>query len=269
MKDPWNVFAHKLFDNEEADPMYYALERADIDVHTRLRFTAAWCTYYHPGVAAVIAEHHDKEFWDVLSGYYPHSPRASERRHFRGNSGLKAIAQWREKFPHPEDMILATWGDTFFKVRERCKGIAQIGQYFVWKLADVQDRVFKYPCDFTGAENYSPKVPQDAAHMIFKEMHPEMVINAKELVPYVYNKIIAELQPRNSPPRYDRRINMQEAETVCCVYHQYLGGGYFYGSRTGKAFRRLSEYPCALSSKLLDALTLGLPYTPPHDEEET
>lgn len=257
--DSWQVFAEQLFRAEDADPMYYALQRADLDRATKLRFFVAWCTYYHPGVAAEAAQHSGQQFWDFLRSIYPSAPRASERRHFRGQAGLKALDAWERKYPQPEQMVEAHFGATYFECRQKLNSLEQFGDYFYWKFADVQERVFGIPCSFEGAASYAPKVPREGARLI----HPTRAIEA------IFEEIVQHLVPRLAPPAYDRPIGIQEAETVCCVYHQYVGGGYkFYGHRTAKAVRRLSANPNTVSAALLEALTLSLPYELPQGDDD-
>lgn len=257
MNDTWQVFAENLFRTEDADPVYYAMARSGLDKDTLARFFVGWCTYYHPGVAADAAQHSGTRFWDTLQGWYETAPRATERRHFRGQAGLKALAAWQQKFPNPEDMVYAHFAPTYFECRRKLETLEQFGDYFYWKFADVQERVFQVPCSFQGAASYSPKVPREGARLI----HATAPIEA------IYEKIVEQLRPRLAPPWYDRPIGIQEAETVCCVYHQMVGGGYeYYGHRTDKAFKRLTAalnpQRSPVAAALLDGLTLSLPHTP-------
>lgn len=242
----WKKFAVQLFATEDADPGYVALAHARLPEDQKKRFMAAWVTYYHPGIAAQASEYHGDTFWKFLLGNYEKAPRASERRHFRGRAGQVALDAWRRQFKHPEEMVDYMRGDTYFDVREHSHSVPQIGPYFVWKFADVQERVFRDPCDFTGAAKYSPKVPQDGAKLISKIATVEQV----------YARIVTELNVKlhKAPPWHDRSFTIQEAETVCCVYHQYIGGGYWPMSRTAKMILRLAAYPCSTSSELIHAL---------------
>lgn len=241
----WPEFATQLFAYEDADPMYYALQRADLPTPQKMRFMVGWCTYYHPGIAACASQYTGHKFWSYLTQQYATAPRASERRHFRGQAGLKALSAWRYLFPAPEKMVEHMQGDTYFDVREKAKTVPQIGQYFVWKFADVQERVFGIPCSFHEAARYSPKVPQEGAKLI----------SQKWTIEETYTQIAKWLNQQlkaGAPPRYDRPYNMQEAETVCCVYHQYVGGSYWPMSRTAKAIIRLRAYRSSVSDHLIE-----------------
>jgi hypothetical protein len=233
-KDPmsWRTFAKLLFKLEDADPGYMLLARADIPHEQKLRFMTAWCTFYNPGIAAAASERTGRRFWSYLYQQYPTAKRASERRHFRGNQGLRAMRSWERSFPNPENLTTFMQGETYFEVAKQAKKVAQIGEYFIWKFADVQERVFRISCDFPdGAAAKSPKVPQQGARLIAPDAS----------VLQTYNHIAAYLNSfsMDSPPWYDRPMNMQEAETVCCVYKQYRNGKWAPHTRTAKATKSL------------------------------
>jgi hypothetical protein len=196
------------------------LERTPMSESKRMRFMVAWCTYYNPGIAAEACERTGGRFWDYLFTWYGHAQRASERRHFRGDAGLKALRSWERQFPQPEKMIEHLQGATYFEVKRKAETVPQIGRY-------------------------SPKVPQEGAKLIAPEAS----------VADTYRAICAHLHQfptaSMSPPAHDRRMNMQEAETVCCVYHQMVGGGYWWHSRTAKAIMRLSKVPCNTSRAMI------------------
>lgn len=254
----WRQFAVQLFEDEDADPGYMMLARADIPEEQKIRFLVAWVTYYNPGIAACASiAGSSKRFWEYLFLQYPTAKRASERRHFRGAAGRLALTNWRVQFPNPEEMVAYLFSDTYFQVRGKAKHVPQIGAYFVWKFADIQERVFRIPCDFTGAESYSPKVPQIGAWMIKSEekFWQEGCLTVAPIYKMIYDHL--NKRQMRSPPWYDRPMNMQEAETVCCVYHQYLGGKYTRHSRTAKAVRRLLGNTCSATDTYLEALLRG------------
>lgn len=244
----WQKFGRRLFEEEDADPGYMLLARADMTPSQKMRFMAAWVTYYHPGIAARASEFRGPMFWAYLYSRYKDAPRASERRHFRGDQGMRALKQWSTVWQKmPEGLVLHMRGRTYFDVRVKAKTVPQIGPYFIWKFADVQDRVFRFPCDFTGAAPFSPKVPQEGAQII--GLPGDTVEQTYAMISHNLNR-----HGLLAPPWYDRPMNMQEAETVCCVYKQYLNGSYTWHSRTAKATKRLLAEPCMATDALIAAL---------------
>jgi Alpha-glutamyl/putrescinyl thymine pyrophosphorylase clade 2 len=247
----WQDFARGLFDNEEADPAYYMLARSELPLRTQQRYVVAmFSTYYHHGLAGIAAQYQGRNFWDYLAGIYNGAPRASERRHFRGAAGMKALRTMRKLFPHPEDMVEYLVAPTYLEVRDKVKSLPSIlvGDYFIWKYADAQDCVFSIPCDFTGAEKFSSTVPVEGAKLI----------GPGKPIEQVYAEIVSVLKPRKAPPFFVRPCLLQEAETVCCFWHKVHMGKYHFGAATAKAYGDLSAYPCAINRALQDSLMAGI-----------
>jgi len=238
----WRGFAKAMFAAEDADPGYVLLKRATMPHGQKLRYVLAWCTYYNPGIAAVACQYTGDKFYRYLASVYGTAQRASERRHFRGQAGLIALRDWQMTYPHPEDMVEACYGMTYMRVRNNMKSMTQMGDYFYWKLADVWDTVFGDPVDFTGCEKYMPKVPKQGAEIIYGIEQPIVVGHSgKEeqwLVP-VMAEITDYVRDLPYPLKGGRKLALQEAETVCCVYKQHVNGKYFLGWRSAKAYKRL------------------------------
>lgn len=247
----WRKFATTMFKLEDADPGYMLLARAEMDEAKKLRYILAWCTFYNPGLAARASDFQGAKFYEFLRYVYPHAKRASERRHFRGQAGLKAMAQWQSLYPKPEDMVLACFASSYMGVRKNMGHMAQMGDYFYWKLADIQDTVFHKPVDFTGCEKYMPKVPKQGADMI-GDM--ENTFELEAIMAIVTNHI-----GKLDHPFTARKLALQESETVCCVFKQHVVGDYKFGFRSAKAFNRLkgmvAETPTA--QVLLNGLYAG------------
>lgn len=232
----WQQFAIELFTTEDSDPGYQILARLPVPIQNKKRFMVAWVTFYNLGLAAKASELSGEAFWKYIYTVYPTAKRNSERRHFRGQAGLKAIDTWWKMFPMPSKMVDYMEGKDYFEVRENAKTVPQFGDYFVWKWADVQERVFRTPCIFPDkAAACSPKVPQQGAKIIRPDW---TILNTYNLIAHWMNS-----KGMKSPPWYDRPMNMQEAETVCCVYKQYKKGKWCSYSRTAKAVRSLLATP--------------------------
>jgi hypothetical protein len=266
--DNWREFAKDLFTYEDADPGYMLLKRAKLDRDTKLRYVMAWCTFYNPAIAAVACKLQGKEFWRFLVNEYPTAERASERRHFRGRAGLDALASWSQS--RPEALIEATYGQTYMDVRKNMKGFAQMGDYFIWKLADVWDTVFDMPVDFTGCEKYMPKVPKQGACLIeqlidyacFQDDYPPLDEPGLREVMQEITQHIRKVTYKGKAPGV--KLALQEAETVCCVFKQHVKGKHRMGSRSVKAYRRLmsvSHLP-GHAPALLKGLHAGGIWTP-------
>lgn len=256
----WRVFATKLFKLEEADPGYMLLARAKMTDAQKLRYVLAWCTFYNPGLAAKASDYTGAKFYEYLRSQYPTAQRASERRHFRGQAGLKALAQWQSLYPQPEKMVEACFGPTYLHVRKNMQHMAQMGDYFYWKLADIQDTVFNVPVDFTGCEKYMPKVPQQGAQIISDLYNGAGEPFRLERTMSTITKYISKFEH----PLNDRNLALQEAETVCCVFKQHVVGDFKFGFRTAKAVKRLRamQAETKTATVLLEGVWAGGIWTP-------
>jgi hypothetical protein len=253
LRDDWRGFAKQLFKLEDADPGYLLLARSGLSEAQQKRYVVAWCTYYNPGIAAVASERQGLRFWEYLFSVYPKAQRASERRHFRGAAGLKALADWSSEYPHPEDMVDACFGESYLDVRRNMLPMTQMGDYFYWKMADIQDTVFGEYCDFTGCEKYMPKVPKQGAEIIAE------LESTCFALPVVMATITSHVRKMDHP-LHERKLALQEAETVCCVFKQHVHGDYKLGYRTAKAYKRvLGAIPEApkTAKALLDGIWAG------------
>ncbi len=250
MIDSWKDFALKLFRTRDADPGYVALAGAEMPADQKKRFAVAWCTFYNLGIAAQASEFQGARFWRYLNDQYAPAARASERRHFRGNAGRNALLAWELAYTNPEEMVdeITAALPYYLYVRKEVRPIAQMGDYFVWKWCDLYEVLTGIHVDCSGpyAANHSPPTPQDGAKAIAPEQSVEDT----------YQMIALHLQMNNvpAPPHYERPSDINEAETVCCVYKQLVSGKYVYGLRTAKALKRLQSVQCPTSQLLIDAL---------------
>lgn len=261
-RSDWRKFATLMFKLEDADPGYMLLRRADLSYSQKLRYVLAWCTFYNPGLAARASDFQGEKFYAFLRKVYPTAKRASERRHFRGQAGLKALAQWQDLYPKPEAMVEACFGSTYLEVRKNMQHMAQMGDYFYWKLADIQDTVMGKPVGFTGCEKYMPKVPQQGAQIIY-ELEAEIPFCLADLKD-ITGLVTEYIEDIPYPVKGGRKLALQEAETVCCVFKQHVVGDYKFGFRSAKAWKRLDAMrsETKTADKLLDGLYAGGIWTP-------
>lgn len=265
-RSDWRKFATLMFKLEDADPGYMLLRRADLSYAQKLRYVLAWCTFYNPGLAARASDFQGEKFYAFLRKVYPTAKRASERRHFRGQAGLKALAQWQDLYPKPEAMVEACFGSTYLEVRKNMQHMAQMGDYFYWKLADIWDTVFDEVVDFTGCEKYMPKVPKQGAELINDMLDRKFYVSvgAHDWLCDTMDAVTHHVGKLDYPVKEGRKLALQEAETVCCVFKQHVVGDYKFGFRSAKAWKRLDAMrsETKTADKLLDGLYAGGIWTP-------
>lgn len=271
--DHWTTFTERMYREWDADPGYYALQHSELSSSQRLRAAVAWCSYYNLGIAADASEYEGRRFWGYLSRIYTTAKRATERRHFRGEAGLRALSEWSARWPKPEAMaeFMCSETSTYFDIRRRTNEVRLFGPYFAWKWCDLHEVLGYGAVDMTGSEKHSPKLPQQGAALIFEmgelASHGEVPIyDPVAIVAEVYDEIVQFGRRKKTPPRttQSRAFNIQEAETVACVYKQMSSGSYIYGTRTAKAVRRLG----AAESKTADAMKRTLLDLSPYSEAE-
>jgi Alpha-glutamyl/putrescinyl thymine pyrophosphorylase clade 2 len=252
--DSWKLFTKKLFTLADADPGYYAIQYAHLPAKQKQRIAVGWCAFYNLAVAAEASEYRSTAFWQHLRAAYPTAKRNSERRHFRGAAGLRALDNWQAQHPEPETMMLSIRGRTYMEVREQAMPLLLCGDYFKWKFCDLNEVLFNNTVDMRGSGKYSPTVPKRAAAMLF----PDNTIDEAylEIVRYARLKGVRTLTNPH------REFDIQDAETVCCVYKQYQKGDYVYGLRSAKAFTRLRSSECKTAKAMVDALLSVSPYSP-------
>lgn len=265
----WQDFGQFLFNCREADPGYYVLHylrEAGYKQTQLYRFAVAWCAFYNLGIAAWASEVTGEKFYNRLRSVYPTAKRASERRHFRGAAGLAALAAWQANWPDPVDLALhilyqpGTPGDSLDLggIRKQCESVPQMGDYFKWKWGDLGEVLAQLPVNFRGYENKSPKVPQEGAKLIATEAG-----KADWDTERVYLAIVKQMRKLGVKSFYApwRDFDVQDAETICCVYKQYRSGGYIPGLRTAKAATRLHHdgQGCRTAKDAYNALLLNQP----------
>jgi len=214
----WQEFARLTIETNDLDPVYVALNQAKMPEAMLLRWCTAFVTYYHMGTACQICHLQGDDFWAELFNRYETSPRASERRHFRGQAGLKAMRVWRNIYRTPEKFFLECMQPSFMTLLK--KNIPQIGTYFTWKCMDFREAVFGYDVDWGNAHKHMVTLPTQGLDIIYPGVpHPQALLQAA-----------SELKHLSAPPRHHRKCGVAEAETVACM----LKGYYLHGKPIGK-----------------------------------
>ncbi len=263
-KTDWKVFARKLFDTEDSDPGYMALARCGLPTDQVKRLIVGWLTFYDLGFAASISHLKGPSFYRAIAEAYPTAKRNSERRHFRGAAGIKAVMAWQAMFPVPEMMVdkLLACEPNYLSIRKEMRPIPQMGDYFMWKMCDLYDLLTGINVSVEGQEHHAPKVPQEGASLIAEKMgYPEHNIE-RPSVAKVFKTIVKAMGQRTAPPLHNRPFGPREAETVCCIYHKLHSGKYILGMRTAKARARLMHFESAANEALLDGLMRYTPFAP-------
>lgn len=235
-------FGKALLDTNDLDPLYNMLWCANIPPLTMERFIIAYSLYYHAGVAAKCAEAPDSKFWSLIRyGMDNKWPRGTERRHWRGKAAYESyknissvsprslFAHWMTPYPHKFQSI--------FTAVQVWTGF---GPWIAFKVADLIDRVYTPVYEFEKANLAIYKDPKKGA-ALFLYGDQEQKVGAFE-VDRALERIIVGFDDRLAPPRYERKVNIQEAETILCKFKSHYNGHYPVGKDTREILHALEGW---------------------------
>ena len=239
------TFGRHLLEADELDPVYVALYRARLHRDLLARWLVAYWCYYDTGVASYMAEHKGPEFWrlmEIAAANEQPAPtgerwrRAKERRHFRGESAIKAVARLRERYgDRPEGMVEYVAGDggPFVSLAKRATKHYKFGPWIAFKIGDMVERVIGVPVDFSEADVFMFPDPKKAALMLWRRAEglpdtakPKDKKTETQIIRQVVNHLGRQFADYTAPPRHDRPVALQEIETVLCCWKSHVNGHY-------------------------------------------
>jgi hypothetical protein len=247
-------FGAQLLDTGDLDPVYIALHEANLNSSLRKRILLAYTCLYHLGCAAAIGSAPD--FWKALmtAAKSREWPRGTERRHWRGENSISCVEYLQTNFKHPESVV-DYWADgtlSFGAVSDRVQSIPQYGPWIAFKVADLLERVMEVPVNFDDCELGIYSEPRKGAGLILHGDPNRKKVNEGDLR-YVCNLI--RLDPRlksfKAPPSFNRKINIQEVETILCKYKSHFNGHYPPGKDTLEIIHALSSRPWGRTAQKL------------------
>ena len=221
-------FGKRLIDTNDLDPVYVVLWKAQLDHKELQRWLLAYWCFYHSGTASWIVDR-PGEFWLRMETAAASKdwPRCSERRHFRGKAATDSIAYLESQgvsqlfdYPtkynrHLEDIMreVQTW--------------VGFGPWIAFKVADMLERLGLADVEFSTGPIFLFKSPKEGADLMWERYGkgPEPEHKGE----WAVKSLLRGLGPRLAPPRQERVLGVQEAETVLCKWKSYLNGHYKIG----------------------------------------
>lgn len=227
----WKDFGEDLILTYDLDPIYPMVAATDMDDDMRKRWCLAYWCYYHAGVSSIIAESNVGNFYNVMRSGVAHGwPRGMERRYFYGDLANNTI-DGLEKFGSPEKVVdTMIQHSDFGGANNAVQSFYGFGSWIAWKVADMADRVLQIDIDFSDTSLNMYKDPKQGAAYIFKGDKKYPITEAE--LDWVVWEMEAAFSGLYAPPFQDRRINIQEVETVLCKYKAHCYGFYPYGNDT-------------------------------------
>jgi Alpha-glutamyl/putrescinyl thymine pyrophosphorylase clade 2 len=243
-------FGRALLRTNDLDPVYVMLWNSELPPMGLLKrwLIAYWC-YYSCGAASYIAEREGQEFWNLMMRAARNEepaptggrwPRGHERRHFRGAKAIASVQMlWEEYGPHPERMVdHVAWledprptpaGVPCAMVMTRVQQHHQFGKWIAFKVADMIERLGIQKVTFTMEDVLEMDSPRKAAVAAYWEYRKEAPQGERQALDYVMGMLLHHDNLLPAPPRMERSVGLQEAETVLCKWGSHLTGHYPVG----------------------------------------
>jgi len=235
----WRDFAEITVDTHDLDPMYdliYGIRRR-YGMPAAERYALHFFLFYDAGEAAGCM-FSKVPFWTYIDNNYRTCRRGTERRHFRGDNGSRAIAILRT-IGEPRDV----WGTLYrpnydefvHNVNTNFKG-CQIGPYFMWKAMDIFDRCLGQPMELyhRTAAKYMPEEPLKCAKAVWPDS-PAM---------FSLERVVTAIAHLTAPGEPNRACSYPEAETVLCMMKGYfITKTHTVGDDVAEKHRQLKDYP--------------------------
>lgn len=225
-------FGHQIIATKDLDPLYVGLKGARLPEKQLQRWLSAYLMFYHVGVSSWLSEHEGRDFGraclvaaenTTLTPLGGRWPRASERRHFRGNKCVVATEKMFGNNYHPEEWVSRLYDCKTEK--EVIKSVSKWPMHGAWsgfKMADLLETVVDLPIKFDEELGIMYEEPRAALDILVKE-------NPSKNAADYYKDLCLWIRQFETPHPSTRRCGPQELETVCCKWKSYLGGHYFLG----------------------------------------
>jgi hypothetical protein len=229
-------FGDALITSQDLDPVYCAIYHAKLPEPQVSRLLLSYWCFYNLGVAATISEKEGEEFWKFMRiaalNEQPPSkwnlpgerwPRASERRHFRGEKCVKAVERLRARFVQPEGAVRNLAPLTRETVIiNRVMDWPMCGPWIAFKAADMMERVYGSKVEFNkniGLMYESPRAGLD-------QLAADSIGHSPQSI---YENLLTYFSAHQAPPGHDRCVGPQEVETILCKYASMRSGHYHIG----------------------------------------
>lgn len=234
-------FGRRLVETGDLDPVYIGAVGANMGETQRNRWLLAYILFYHVGFASWASEaDNGEEFMDRLMTAAENKvpappggrwPRASERRHFRGDFAVKSIQQLKTDIQYgfkPEEVFaeIASKAPDVVAMRKYAELFPGIGGWASFKIADLVDRVMGIPVNFD-YETAMYDSPRKGVALFGKENGWEG--DESSQIKHTLRLMKQNLGDLKAPPFEDRPLAMNEYETILCKWVGHQKGRYPIG----------------------------------------
>lgn len=243
-------FGRRLIKTGDLDPVYILLWNSKFSKETLRRWLLAYWCFYHVGTASWIAEGNFWERMKIAAGSKEY-PRSSERRHYRGQQALKSVMWLKANEP----LFIWEKGDeyTVSQIMEQVQMWRGFGPWVSFKVADMLERLDICGVEFDKAAMFLFDSPREATNMLWKLERGSEIASDQTKQNWAVNKLIKKFSDLKAPPRFERGINAQEAETVLCKWKSACNGHYHVGKDIKELREALGRFENSISKKLWES----------------
>lgn len=245
-------FGRQLIETGDLDPVYIVVHQAQLQPTDLCNWLLAYWCFYHCGTACWITDAKDvRSYWIRMqtAAASKDYARSSERRHFRGAAAISAIESLMLRKQTPSEIVAElAWGSKFNvnpalnEVMKRVQQLRNFGPWIAFKVADMLERLNIVPIVFSSSDVFNMfKAPREGAVML-ADQEGRRFDGESEACSWAYAVLKRKLGLLKAPPRLERRINIQEIETILCKYHSHLGGHYILGKDIHEVEAGLEKY---------------------------
>lgn len=234
MVDKLNIyeFGQQLLETKDIDPVYVVLWEAKLEPDLLRRWLLSYFCFYNVGTASQISD--EPLYWKTMEAAAASKDwaRGSERRHYRGQAAIKSMSWLRGKglsclFKPFDSQPTKSW--SLGEVMDYVRTWVGFGPWISFKVADMLERLNIAVVEFSDEDMYLFKSPQEAAMLLYEIEQGGPAASADEAQEFALQAIHTALGRVKAPPRYERTINAQEAETILCKWGSYTKGHYKLG----------------------------------------
>ena len=265
-------FGRAMITTGDLDPIYIALHRMQMPEDQRNRWLVAYWCFYHAGFACYASERDGNDFWQTMMTAAVNEvpaptggrwPRGSERRHFRGGQGIRAIQELTALYKRPGYMVEHIASHSLNDLVRPVEGVFRVvkshrgfGDWISFKVADMLDRCTDYPVQFDNAHVFMFADPVKGAELACLHWG-HGVVKGEYFSNLAVKRLIETFSNLTAPPKHERPPNVQEIETVLCKWKGHMRGHHPVGHDTHEILQGL--LPWQLHSLTVSAFWDAMP----------
>lgn len=239
-------FGKHLLEDNDLDPIYVALTKMEWDHAKRGKWLLGYWCFYHAGVACHLSDQPGETYFEEMMRAAVNEeltptgerwPRGHERRHFRGQQGIRAVNELANRYASEPEKIIdflidgeVTEPRPFYVVADRVQEHRGFGPWISFKICDMLDRLDIEPVNFTDADVFMFKDPVKAALNLWRLKY-QLPENAQPkdqaaTIRGVVEYLTDHFKDHMAPPNGDRPVGLQEVETILCKWKSHMNGHY-------------------------------------------